>query len=127
MHASAALVTITVSLVLICDLRPAHAQARQGSAIRLSLPMRFEANAGQTDRSVRFFSRSAGYTLFLTPAEAVFAFRQASDQSSAVLRMTLRGARQPSTIEGLALLPGTSNYYTSAVRLAAVPNPLPSQ
>lgn len=35
------------------------------------LPLQFEANAGQTAREVKFLSRGNGYTLFLTPTEAV--------------------------------------------------------
>ena len=34
-----------------------------------SLPLFFEANRGQADSRVRFLSRSAAYTLFLTPSE----------------------------------------------------------
>ncbi|HEY6293124.1 MAG TPA: choice-of-anchor D domain-containing protein [Terriglobia bacterium] len=37
------------------------------------LPLSFEANQGQTDRRVKFLSRGAGYTLFLTGNEAVLA------------------------------------------------------
>ena len=37
------------------------------------LPIAFEANYGQTDSRVKFIARSQGYTLFLTPTEAVFA------------------------------------------------------
>ena len=36
------------------------------------LPMSFEVNQGQTDAQVKFISRGAGYSLFLTPSEAVF-------------------------------------------------------
>ncbi|HST52114.1 MAG TPA: FG-GAP-like repeat-containing protein [Pyrinomonadaceae bacterium] len=35
------------------------------------LPLQFEINEGQTDPRVNFISRGNGYTLFLTPAEAV--------------------------------------------------------
>jgi hypothetical protein len=41
------------------------------------LPLHFEANQGQTDRQVKFLSRGAGYTLFLTPREAVMVLRSA--------------------------------------------------
>jgi len=37
------------------------------------LPLRFEANAGQTDARVRFLARGAGYTVFFTGTEAVVA------------------------------------------------------
>ena len=39
------------------------------------LPLRFEANQGQTDRQVQFLSRGRGYGLFLTPNEAVLALQ----------------------------------------------------
>src|SRR5688572_8713313 len=39
------------------------------------LPLSFEANQGQTASQVRFLSRGPGYTLFLTPTEAVLALR----------------------------------------------------
>src|SRR2546422_10756929 len=35
------------------------------------LPLMFEVNRGQTDPQVKFLSRGPGYTLFLTPTEAV--------------------------------------------------------
>ncbi|MBI5282049.1 MAG: DUF11 domain-containing protein, partial [Candidatus Solibacter usitatus] len=35
------------------------------------LPLHFEANTGQTDEQVKFLARSGGYTMFLTPTEAV--------------------------------------------------------
>src|SRR5215213_557072 len=41
------------------------------------LPLSFEANVGQTDPQVDFISRGSGYTLFLTPGEAVLALRAA--------------------------------------------------
>src|SRR2546421_43964 len=67
-----------------------------------NLPLGFEANRGQTgapDVDVQFVSRGAGYTLFLTPTEAVLALRKASHESTqraqpAVLRMKLVGSNQ---------------------------------
>lgn len=35
------------------------------------LPLYFEANEGQTDPQVRFVSRGRGYSMFITPREAV--------------------------------------------------------
>ena len=35
------------------------------------LPLHFEINQGQTDSQVQFLARGPGYTLFLTPTEAV--------------------------------------------------------
>src|SRR5687767_2519761 len=47
----------------------------QGPSIELydKVPLVFEANRGQVDERVNFLSRGRGYTLFLTPEEAVFA------------------------------------------------------
>jgi hypothetical protein len=78
------------------------------------LPMRFEANAGQTDAQVKFISRDEGYNLFLTPTEAVLALRNeravsGPDQRS-VVRMKLTGANPAPSIEGVDALPGKSNY-----------------
>ena len=40
------------------------------------LPLRFEANQGQTDQQVKFLSRGRGYNLFLTRSEAVLELRE---------------------------------------------------
>jgi hypothetical protein len=48
----------------------APAQARL-SADYGRLPLSFEANQGQTDPWVKFLSRGKGYSLLLTPTEAV--------------------------------------------------------
>jgi hypothetical protein len=53
----------------------------------VKLPLRFEKNLGQTDRSVDFISRGPGYTLFLKSNEAVLAFENQNH-----LRMKLVGA-----------------------------------
>ena len=91
------------------------------------LPIRFEANRGQTDPLVRFLSRAPGYTLFLTPTEAVLAldtgaapaaagargagaYLPDSRPSQVALRMTLVGANPASDIQGLDELAGTINY-----------------
>ena len=41
-----------------------------------NLPLGFEANSGQTDPSVRYLARGAGYQLFLTDHEAVFSIAE---------------------------------------------------
>ena len=47
------------------------------------LPLHFEANQGQTDAQVQFLSRGIGYTLFLTPTEAVLVLRPLSPPPTA--------------------------------------------
>src|SRR5947207_7706163 len=43
-----------------------------------ALPLSFEANQGQVDRRVKYLARGSGYSLFLTPTEAVFSMSAAS-------------------------------------------------
>jgi CSLREA domain-containing protein len=61
--------------------RPPQAPAKVSPSAQLTpryaqLPLSFEANQGQTDRQVEFLSRGSGYSLLLTPTEAVLALRQ---------------------------------------------------
>jgi hypothetical protein len=101
------------------------------------LPLSFEHNQGQTDPRVKFLTRGDGYTLFLTPTEAVLALRKPDknppgpgaglplegdapiDRANmvpgkvevTVLRMKLLGANPEPLIEGRDELPGKSNYF----------------
>jgi Beta-propeller repeat len=132
--------TIMLTLILICLFHlpagPAFAWRQSGSPDRSyiaptvntdqqtracaseaygKLPMRFEANSGQTDARVKFISRGNGYSLFLTPTEAVLALRNERavsgvDQRS-VVRMKLIGANSAPQVEGVDALPGKSNYF----------------
>jgi hypothetical protein len=55
------------------------AQAREAYG---QIALNFEANRGQTDESVNFLARGAGYTLFLKATEAVFVLmRQSSERT----------------------------------------------
>ena len=90
--------------------RPAADGAR-ASAARAGdtygrIPLSFEVNRGQTESSVNFLARGAGYTLFLRPTEAVFAF----NPQSKVLRMRLEGADASATAKGADELEGKANY-----------------
>ena len=97
------------------------------------LPLSFEANAGQTDKQVKFLARGQGYNLFLTPTEAVLALskpkadssNQANsgmknavgdshklpEQETAVLRMKLRGANSAPQMVGDTPLATKTNYF----------------
>ncbi|HXV73717.1 MAG TPA: hypothetical protein VD713_03205, partial [Sphingomonadales bacterium] len=85
-----------------------------------ALPVRFEENRGQTDASVRFLARGAGYTLFLTGQEAVLSLRgnkgaetaanQASGQSQ-VLLMRPAGSKSPRAVRGEQVSEARSNYF----------------
>lgn len=54
-----------------------------------NLPLRFEANVGQTDTQVKFISRGSGYTMFLTSDEAVLVFSKPSASPEATLHQKL--------------------------------------
>jgi hypothetical protein len=91
-----------------------------------NIPLAFEINRGQSDAEVRFLARGAGYSLFLTPTEAVLALapanraagitqRRSADapvaqRSSAVVRLALAGANPAPVVEGLDPQPGKSHY-----------------
>ena len=89
-----------------------------------NLPLSFEANQGQTAAQVDFLSRGSGYTLFLTPGEAVLTLlisapanmgdgaKDVQGTASSVLRMQLVGANPQPLATGLDELPGRSNYFT---------------
>ncbi len=98
------------------------------------LPYTFEANGGQADAAVKFLARGPGYSLFLTPGEAVLSLHTsqpnpasrprpgarpepaavseptAAATPSAVLRLSLVGANPEPVIRGEAALPGKVNY-----------------
>ncbi len=98
------------------------------------LPLYFEANEGQTDPQVRFLSRGSGYTLFITPREAVFVLKRGGSKdispktgrlghkfqipnsslltgSQDVLRLRLQGADPKAEWTGGEKMEGTANYF----------------
>jgi hypothetical protein len=124
-------------------LRPAAVPTAQ-TRLRESygkLPLRFEANQGQTDQRVKFLARGPGYNLFLTADEAVLSLsvpvtpqrKQArlalaaktSDiakrKSQAVVTMKLVGANPQSRVEGLEELAGKSNYFNGSASQSRLP------
>jgi hypothetical protein len=84
------------------------------------LPLVFEANHGQIASPVQFLARGQGYTLWLTPTEAMLAFARhghssaspaATEQLAApVVRMTLLGAHPAPQVMGKEVLPGKVHY-----------------
>lgn len=109
---------------------PQAARARV-QANYAALPLAFEQNQGQTDSQVKYMARGDGYTLFLTPKEAVFSLRSQSNagksstehtspgakncatmqEATAVVRMKLAGANLPASVSASDPLPGKSNYF----------------
>jgi beta-propeller repeat-containing protein len=117
------------------EARRAHVRDSYGK-----LPLYFEANVGQTDAQVDFLARGAGYTLFLTPTEALMALhrsgvrgqgsgvrgqesgvrgqesgvrgqRSGEREPGAVVRMQIVGGNPASPASGLDQLPGKVNYF----------------
>ena len=79
------------------------------TSLLTELPLRFEANMGQTDERVSFLTRGRGYTLFLTSNEAVFALQTAG--SSDTVRMMLLGANPAPRVSGRGRLSSKTHYY----------------
>ena len=65
---------------------PAVATKATVQAAYGNLPLSFEANEGQSDAQVQFLARGHGYSLFLTPSEAVLALRQPSGPGESAKR-----------------------------------------
>jgi hypothetical protein len=74
------------------------------------LPLSFEANEGQVDKAVKFLSRGQGYTLFLTPAEAVLSLR-GPQHETALVHMRMAGGRRAPRVVGLDPQVTRSNYF----------------
>ena len=104
---------------------PATAPLAQARVQFAQQPLMFERNQGQTDPSVQFFARGPGYSLFLTPGEAVVRLSAApqsqanrpgkpamsADAPATVVKMALTGARRDAHIEGLEPQTGKSHYF----------------
>lgn len=122
------LLVLALSLSGVVLPRAAAAGASVGETYG-NLPLSFEANKGQTHGEVKFLSRGAGYSLYLTPTEAVLVLvrpnpdaksgsrnpLERSDpkpQSKRVaLRMRLVGASLAPHLSGREELPGKANYF----------------
>jgi hypothetical protein len=83
------------------------------------LPLSFEVNRGQIDDAVKFASHGRGYSLFISPAEAVLTLSRNGSKGVAhadsragsdVLRMQLVGADANASVGGQEELPGKINY-----------------
>ena len=112
----------------------ADARSRM-SASYGKLPISFEVNQGQTDGVVQFLARGAGYTLFLTPGEAVLSLHAPQAKAaqpgrptdvrapggkveptllSSTVRLQLVGADTKAEAAGVDALPGKSNYFVGS-------------
>jgi hypothetical protein len=90
-----------------------------------NLPLSFEPNQGQTEGQVKFLSRGAGHTLFLTRSKAVLlvtrfergpleAWNAKPRSSGTVLGMSFIGAMRNPQVLGQEELPGKVNYLVGS-------------
>ena len=95
------------------------------------LPLHFEVNRGQAHEDVRFLARGSGYSLYLTPREAVFVLvkpnpdkkrdwhgkrdwrsqHERPKMQGVMLRMAIVAAHPAPLVSGLEELPGRANYF----------------
>ncbi len=70
------------------------------------LPIRFEANLGQTDERVKFLARDRGYSLFLTPQSAVMVLpvEPAKPATGSVEKVSLESPETQRAVVSMSLL-----------------------
>ena len=112
-----------ISSALLSQASAQSAAARAGvPTTRISLPMFFEPNQGQTDPQVKFVAHGSGYGLFLTADEAVLDLHRIAPKPrtpvaspeptpNSVIRMKLDGANSFASVSGAQPLPGKSSYF----------------
>ncbi|HET9493958.1 MAG TPA: S-layer homology domain-containing protein [Chloroflexia bacterium] len=91
----------------------AHSATLANTSVqRVSLPLQFEPNAGQTDKSVDFVARASGGTMFFRPAEVVMSLpvEGAKSNARAAVAVQFVGANANHVIEGEGALPGKASY-----------------
>src|SRR5438034_4880231 len=119
---------LSVSLSVLLTVAP-QAQVHPPDSPRIiegygKLPLAFEANQGQSDPQVKFLSRGAGYSLFLTADAAVLSIQPSvpsqtarrgetsrPQSARAILRMKLVNTNPKTEVSGQDELPGKSNYF----------------
>ena len=93
---------------------------RQAGNLLAALPLEFELNVGQTDPRVRYITRGAGLTSFLTDVENVIVLTRRAQSARSrdplpveqtVVRLKFDGARPSKTFEGLEKSQAISNYF----------------
>jgi uncharacterized protein YfiM (DUF2279 family) len=81
------------------------------------LPLAFAPNAGQTDESVRYVARGAGYSFFFTDEQAVLSLVRTDGQDVTGLALELRfvGASPEATLEARQPAAGAVSQLTGAI------------
>lgn len=132
--AIASLVFARHNLAAQTQLQTQSADSRLSSQIRAKygqLPLKFEANRGQTAPEVQFLSHGYGYELFLTRQDAVLALRHSAyvtpsssraaylkelrnadrTAKTSVLRVHFADANSNADVQGIDRLPGRTDYF----------------
>jgi hypothetical protein len=86
-----------------------------------NVPLYFETNQGQADARVKFLSRGAGYTLFLTEEGATLSLRAPrADGPTSTASPARPLAEQRNRLRELHALTGPARYSTGSVQLKLV-------
>jgi len=101
------MVRLVLSALIVCfAVLPLSAETSDDAFGKL--PLIFEPNLGQANRSVRFIARGNGYGLALSDTEAILSLL---GSEPAAVHMKLRGARKAARIYGVDPQPGASRYF----------------
>ncbi len=114
---------ITLIIALIVSIAPGGVSARTNDLISSQVatieaeaaygqvPLHFEANQGQVEAGqVRYISRGAGYTIYLTPTG--FSLDMIRPDQGVAVKAELVGGNPDPPMIGLDQLPGRSHYFS---------------
>ena len=117
------LATAAAAAGIVLQLSPAHSSSAEARAAPPSakkqhlldafgkIPLAFTANAGQTDARVRYSAPGAGFSVFLTRSEAMFALQRPGEHGKGMaLALRFLGANRHVAIRGERPAPGRVNY-----------------
>ena len=107
--------SVALGLLALVLFFPARGSAQEADPAG-ALPLAFAPNAGQTDDSVRYVARGAGYTFFFTNEQAVLSLVRADGQGVTGLALELRfvGASADARLEGREPASGTVSQLTGS-------------
>lgn len=120
---------LVVGAALAGSTASSHPAKRDLRSITNRTPLLFEKNQGQTDARASFLARGDGYTVFVTPSEAVLKLKnratkrhspfvkpgheweQAAQSPTSVLRMELVAANKKATVTGVDPSTSRVSYF----------------
>ncbi len=75
-----------------------------------NLPLRFEANRGQSNEPVRYLSRGRGYGMYFAPEETILILKSNGEGETATIRMSLIDANPDLEVLGKNQIVTKTNY-----------------